>query len=240
MVPGKSMCRLAAAARELIASGGKPQLLCSRKDRKMQYCPHHPQIADLEGCGYQRQQMREVTQKTRVWIIPAIMLGKGPPPPFVRDFDLLVIDEAPWFNLTHDAPTKIPLEWLAPQWWEVRAPHATASQKQCAIDLLAKIFSALASRGIGEVPHDLLIELAITEFDLLLARRTIWRYKVDLRSRVKPGWKQTRLKKSSLKLHLIISGSWASLKHSKSSSCRSEEDWHRRASRSPRITVKNI
>jgi hypothetical protein len=94
--------------------------------------------------------MREVTQKTRVWIIPAIMLGKGPPPPFVRDFDLLVIDEAAWFNLIHDAPTKIPLEWLAPQWWEARAPHATASQKQSAIDLLAKIFSALASSGLAK------------------------------------------------------------------------------------------
>lgn len=111
IAPAETMCRLAEAARELISSGGEVKLLCRRRSQKMEYCPHHPKVAGVNGCGYLRQQS-QVRARTRVWIIPSVMLAtapphtlKGPNPGLGGHFDLLVIDEAPWFNLVPNEPT---------------------------------------------------------------------------------------------------------------------------------------
>src|SRR3984893_18140073 len=77
--PGEKMCRLAQAAKELFPLGGKLQLLCSRRGEHMEYCPHHPAVAGVHGCGYQRQQSSEMRNKTRIWVIPASMLATAPP-----------------------------------------------------------------------------------------------------------------------------------------------------------------
>ncbi len=66
LAPTEKMCRLAEAARELVSSGGEAKLLCSRRCQKMQYCPHHPKIAGVSGCGYLRQQQSAVRARTRV------------------------------------------------------------------------------------------------------------------------------------------------------------------------------
>ncbi len=195
LASGKSMCRLSDAARELIALGGKLQQLCSRRNNTVHYCAHHPSIAGSDGCGYQRQQTPAVTQQTRVWIVPATMLSLAPPPALGGDFDLLVIDEAPWFNLLQKEPIKIPLEWLSPDWPEAHQARATQAQRNSAAETLTKIFLALSALGLGEVPQDLLVNQGIRESDLSWTRRTVWRYKVDLRKYVRPGWKLSKLKR---------------------------------------------
>ena len=66
-----------------------------------------------------------------------------------------MIDEAPWLSLLDEEPTKVPLDWLSPGWWEACDARASESQKSSAIDVLAKIFLALSSVALGEVRPDL-------------------------------------------------------------------------------------
>jgi putative DNA primase/helicase len=201
--PGEKMCRLAEAAKELVSLGGKLQLLCSRRREHMEYCQHHPAVAGDKGCGYQRQQILEARNKTRVWIIPATMLAAAPPVALKRpkhgsegDFDLLVIDEAPWFSLLPDEPAKLPIEWLSPEWWAAQDKHATEVQKGCAIETLAKLSETLIRLPLGEVSADEFRIVGIAASDLSSTRRTIWKFKIDLRHLVKPGWRRSRLKKA--------------------------------------------
>jgi hypothetical protein len=201
--PQEKMCRLAEVAKELVSVGGKLQLLCSRRREHMEYCQHHSAVAGQETCGYQRQQTLDARNQTRVWIIPATMLAAAPPVALKRpkhglegDFDLLVIDEAPWFSLIPDEPAKLPIEWLSPEWWAARNSHATEVQKARAIDTLTKISDTLNRRPLGEVPVDEFRNLGIEASDVGLTRRTIWKFKVDLRQLVTPGWTHGRLKKA--------------------------------------------
>jgi hypothetical protein len=151
--PKEKMCRLADAAKELISVGGKQQLLCSSRDHG--HCPHHPQIASSEACGYLRQQSPTNRAAIRVWIVPSVMLATAPPLALQRkgpiDFDLLVIDEAPWFGLLRGLGADLagaPVEWLSPGWWQERTPRTHDRDKASAIDTLAKIHCVLS-----EVPH---------------------------------------------------------------------------------------
>jgi hypothetical protein len=201
LAPDEKMCRLAEAAKELISLGGKLQLLCSRRGEQMEYCPHHPAVVGAKGCGYHRQQTLEVRNRTRVWIIPATLLSTAPPVGLKRvaqliegDFDLLVIDEAPWFNLLPNEPLKLPLEWLSPEWWAVQKSRASDYQKRSAIDSLTKIHSALAGHMLGEIPAAALTSADIAWAEVWSTRRSIWKFKVDLRALVGPGLKHRRLK----------------------------------------------
>lgn len=169
----------------------------------MEYCAHHPAVAGAKGCGYQRQQTLEVRNRTRVWVIPATMLSTAPPVRLKRlaqliegDFDLVLIDEAPWFNLLPNEPLKLPLEWLAPEWWAEQESRASEYQKRSAIDTLAKIHSALAGHTLGEIPADVLSSLGIASSDVWSTRRTVWRFKVDLRALVRPGLEHRRLERA--------------------------------------------
>ena len=203
LAPQEKMCRLAEAARELILLGGKLQLLCSRRVEKMEYCPHHPVVAADDGCGYQRQQALLAKNRTRVWIIPATMLSTAPPQGLKRvvklgegDFDLLVIDEAPWFNLLPEAPVKLPIEALSPEWWRAQPSRATVFQKRSAIDTLEKIYTLVAGLPSGEISADVLAAANIELSDISTARRSIWKFKADLRGLVKPGLDRNRLKRT--------------------------------------------
>jgi len=203
LAPDQKMCRLADMAKELTGAGGKLQFLCSRgRGKDVEYCPHHPQVAAVAGCGYQRQQSAQVKRRTRAWVIPATMLAAGPPPALKRpsmvgcgDFDLLVIDEAPWFSLLRE-PLKIPVEDFSPQWWTARPSRASAYQKRCAVDLLGKIHALISGRPTGEVPADEFKALGITPFQLRELRRSVWRFKGDLRKLVRPGAKRAQLNKA--------------------------------------------
>jgi hypothetical protein len=197
------MCRLAEAARDLILIGGKLQLLCSRRGEQMEYCPHHPAVAVNDGCGYQRQQILQARNRTRVWIIPATMLSTAPPNGLKRvvqlpegDFDLLVIDEAPWFSLLPDEPMKLPIEALSPEWWRAQHSRATEFQRCFAIDTLEKIYTAFARRPAGEIDVDVFSAANVEPSDLVSTRRSIWKFKADLRDLVKPGLNRRRLTKA--------------------------------------------
>jgi hypothetical protein len=196
-------CRLAESARALISLGGKLQLLCSRRHNPMEYCPHHPAVAGAKGCGYRQQQSSEVRNRTRVWVIPATMLSLAPPGGLKRvvqipegDFDLLVIDEAPWFNLLPNERAKLPVDWFSPAWWAAQEPRASDHQRHLAIDTLAKIHAVFARQSTGEIAAEVLASAGITWFDIWSARRSVWRFKADLRHLVKPGSKLARLKKT--------------------------------------------
>jgi hypothetical protein len=203
LAPDKKMCLLAQSAKELISLGGKQQLLCSRRGEHLEYCPYHPVVAGDRGCGYRRQQNSEVMNRTRVWIIPATMLAAVPPAALTRakhglegDFDLLVIDEAPWFNLLPSEPIKVPIEWLSPEWWAAQDSHATDDQKRYAVETLERLHAILTRLPPGEVSADEFIHSGISASDVWLARRTIWKFKVDLRNLVIPGCEHRRLKKA--------------------------------------------
>jgi hypothetical protein len=195
MAPDKKMCPLAEAAAQLIPLGGKLEYLCSRRHGSMEYCPHHPIVAGLQPCGYRRQQRREVRNRTRVWIIPATMLAVAPPVALKRenkhggegDFDLLVIDEAPWFNLITSEPVKVPISWLSPAWWEAETSRAAEHQKRSAIEVLAKMHRVLTGLPLGEIPVDAFTALGFTQSILRSTRRTVWKFKTNLRARVRPG-----------------------------------------------------
>jgi Type III restriction enzyme, res subunit len=79
IAPAETMCRLAEAAKELVSSGGEVKLLCSQRTKRMEYCPYHPRVAGANGCGYLRQQQSQVRARTRVWIVPSVMLATAPP-----------------------------------------------------------------------------------------------------------------------------------------------------------------
>jgi hypothetical protein len=194
LAPDQKMCPLADAAAELISLGGKLQHLCSRRDGSTEYCHHHPLVAGATGCGYQRQQLLEVRNRTRVWILPATMLATTPPAALKRDkhggegdFDLLVIDEAPWFNLIVNEPVKLPIEWLAREWWEDQESRAAPYPKHLAIEVLEKIHGALTQIALGEIPAEEFTRLGISEGNLRSTRRTVWKFKENLRALVKPG-----------------------------------------------------
>ena len=200
--PKKKMCRLADAAKELISVGGKLQLLCSSRDHG--HCPHHPQIAGSEACGYLRQQLPPNRDAIRVWIVPSVMLAIKPPPALQRkgpifpgDFDLLVIDEAPWFSLLQGLgadPVDAPVEWLSPGWWQERTPRTHDRDKAFAIDTLTKIHCVLSKCRTGNVPAEAFEEAGISGLNVALARRFVWKCKAGLREFVRPGAAQPELR----------------------------------------------
>jgi len=203
LAPKETMCRLAASAKELISLGGKLQLLCSRRDNPTEYCPHHPAVAGGIGCGYRRQQSFEVRNRTRVWVIPATMLSLAPPDGLKRvvqlpegDFDLLVIDEAPWFNLASNQPIRLPVEWFSSTWWAAQEPRGSDHHKDLVIETLAKIHSVLAAQCAGEISAGAFASAGIASSDISSARRALWRFKAALRCLIKPGSKLGRLKKT--------------------------------------------
>ena len=118
-----------------------------------------------------------------------VKLGEG-------DFDLLVIDEAPWFNLLPEAPVKLPIEALSPEWWRAQPSRATVFQKRSAIDTLEKIYTLVAGLPSGEISADVLAAANIELSDISTARRSIWKFKADLRGLVKPGLDRNRLKRT--------------------------------------------
>jgi hypothetical protein len=192
--PEQKMCRRADAAADLIAAGGELQLLCSSKTS---CCPHHPSTAGSQCCGYQRQQL-QARQGIRAWILPATMLTSAPPVALRRsnnrailgDFDLLVIDEAPWFAFLggHDAePEGAPSAWLNPNWWQEQETKANAENKHTVLDTLTRLHGVIASRDLGEIPEQALFDAGINADDVARARRILWRWKQDLRPLVRPG-----------------------------------------------------
>lgn len=201
--PDEKMCPFAEATKEVISSGGDLQLLCSRRGKKMEYCPHHPKVVDDYCCGYRRQQQSQVRGRTRVWIVPSAMLATAPPDGLKRakhglegDFDLLVIDEAPWFNLIPNEPVKVPVEWFSPEWWAAQTSSGTEHQRRSAIEFLAKVHSIFTKLPDGEIEAAQLLSAAVRKSDVHAARRNIWRYKVDLRGLVKPGSQLRQLVKA--------------------------------------------
>jgi len=193
--PATTMCRLADAAKELVSVGGRLQLLCS--SRREGYCPHNPKVADAKGCGYLLQQNRALNGNIRIWIVPATMLTLAPPPalrrpgpPFPSDFDLLVIDEAPWFSMIagiDGEPLGAPVNWLTPEWWEKQTARAPEQDKLRGMDTLAKISSVLAGHPCGPVTAEAFGAAGINDTAVKQARRLIWRYKANLRGAVSPG-----------------------------------------------------
>ena len=202
LVDDEKMCRLAEAAKEVIAAGGDLQLLCSRRSQKMEYCPHHPKVAGGDCCGYRRQQLSQVSTRTRVWIIPSAMLATAPPDGLKRakhglegDFDLLVIDEAPWFNLIPNEPVKVPIEWFSPEWWAAQTSSGAEHQKRWATEVLSKVLSLIARLPLGEIEASEFTTAGVHKSDIQVARRNIWKFKVDLRGLVKPGSDHRKLTK---------------------------------------------
>ena len=191
--PDAKMCRLADAATELLSVGGKLQFLCSSRGHG--HCPHHPLVAGSQACGYLRQQLPAIRNTVRVWIVPSVMLATTPPLALQRqgaitDFDLLVIDEAPWFNLLGglDAePDGALVEWLSPGWWEDQTPRAHQRDKSLAIDTLAKIHGVLSGHRLGEIPADAFRKAEVHSQAIMRARRFVFRCKADLRQLIRPG-----------------------------------------------------
>jgi hypothetical protein len=203
LVSDEKMCRLAEAAREVISAGGDLQLLCSRRGQKMEYCPHHPKVAGGNCCGYRRQQQSQVGARTRVWIIPSAMLAAPPPDGLKRtkhglegDFDLLVIDEAPWFNLIPNEPVKMPIEWFSPEWWAAQTSSGTEHQKRWVTEVLSKVQSIFARLPRGEIEASEFIAAGLHRSHIQVARRNVWKFKVDLRALVKPGSDRRKLTKA--------------------------------------------
>jgi hypothetical protein len=202
--PDTAMCRLSDAAKELISAGGKLQLLCS--SRHDGDCPHNPKVVGLNGCGYLLQQRRALSGNIRVWIVPAVMLALAPLPalrrlgrPIQSDFDLLVIDEAPWFRMVagiEGAPLGAPVNWLMPEWWEKQSARAPDQDKVRAMETLAKISSVLAGHPCGPVPAEAFGTAGVSDAAIKQARRLVWRYKVDLRGTVTPGASHSKLARS--------------------------------------------
>jgi hypothetical protein len=182
-LPEERMCRLADSARELLASGGRLQLLCS--SRESDRCPHHPLDVGSQGCGYLQQQMKA---NIRVWVVPSVMLAASPPLA-LGDLDLLIIDEGPWFGLLGgiDEAVGAPVEWLFPGWWRSFPAPKHARDKEIALETLAAIQRVLAERSAGEVNADEFKEAGVQYGALGATLRFVWECKVDLRSVVSPG-----------------------------------------------------
>ncbi len=121
------------------------------------------------------------------------MLAAAPPealrrpnPGLVGDFDLLVIDEAPWFNLIPNEPLRVPVEWFAPDWWTAQTSSETEHQRRSATEFLTRLHSIFARRPRSEIQAAEFIT-AVHISELQAARRNIWKFKANLRGLVKPG-----------------------------------------------------
>lgn len=132
-----------------------------------------------------------------------VMLAAAPPDAMQRakhglegDFDLLVIDEAPWFNLIPNEPVGVPIEWFSPEWWAARTPCGSEHQGRSAIELLAMLHSMFVRLPTGEIDVAEFTTSALRRSDMQAARRNIWKFKADLRGFVKPGSKLRRLAKA--------------------------------------------
>jgi len=108
------------------------------------------------------------------------MLAAAPPDGLKRpkhgvegDFDLLVIDEAPWFNLSSNEPAKVPIEWFSPEWWEAQWSSGTEYQKRSAIGFLTKLHSIFARLPRGEIDAAEFTTAAVHSSELRAARRNI-------------------------------------------------------------------
>jgi hypothetical protein len=102
------------------------------------------------------------------------------------DFDLLVIDEAPWFNLVPNEPCRVPVEWFSPEWWTAQTSSGTEHQERSAIEVLARLRSIFARLPCGEI-EAAEFTASVLRSDVRGARRNIWKFKTDLRGLVKPG-----------------------------------------------------
>ena len=111
------------------------------------------------------------------------------------DFDLLVIDEAPWFNLIPNEPVKVPIEWFSPEWWAAQTSSGTEDQKRWATEVLSKVLSLFARLPLGEIEASEFTTAGVHKSDIQVARRNIWKFKVDLRALVKPGSDRVKLTK---------------------------------------------
>ncbi|WP_147813608.1 hypothetical protein [Methylobacterium sp. WL103] len=108
--PGCSMCRVPELVGAVRRSGGGVRDVCGGPQRG--WCRHNPRrpgVTPVEACGYRQQIGRGVA----VWVIPHAMLA-GAPPAGLPEFDMLVIDEAPWLSLLGgfdiNAPVRIPID----------------------------------------------------------------------------------------------------------------------------------
>ena len=130
------------------------------------------------------------------------MLATAPPDGLKRakhglegDFDLLVIDEAPWFNLIPNEPVKVPVEWFSPEWWAAQTSSGTEHQKLWVTDVLSKVRSMFARLPRGEIEASEFITAGLHRSHIQVARRNVWKFKVDLRALVKPGSDRRKLTK---------------------------------------------
>jgi hypothetical protein len=114
-------------------------------------------------------------------------MHQGRPVPF----DLLVIDEGPWFGLLAGLDDREPLgasiDWLSPEWWEEQGSQVPEDTKATAIATLTTIHRVLVERQLGPLPPDTLVCADINETALLQARRFVLACKLDLRPAVMPG-----------------------------------------------------
>jgi hypothetical protein len=111
------------------------------------------------------------------------------------DFDLLVIDEAPWFNLVPNEPSKVPVECFSPEWWVAQTSSGSEHQKRSAIEVLTRLRSIFARLACGEIEAPE-FTAAVLRSDVHAARRNIWKFKTDLRGLVKPGSSLPQLTKA--------------------------------------------
>jgi hypothetical protein len=111
---------------------------------------------------------------------------KRPNPGLGGHFDLLVIDEAPWFNLVPNEPYRVPLEWFSPEWWAAQTSSGNEHQERSATEALTKLRSIFARLPRGEI-EAAEFAAAVLRSDLQAVRRNIWKFKTNLRGLVKPG-----------------------------------------------------
>jgi hypothetical protein len=125
----------------------------------------------------------------------------APPPPALRrlggagpigQFDLLVIDEAPWFSLLGERKD-VSIEWFDPSWWRDREVGGNADDRNNALDTLGTLHSILSHCPPGEISAAPFRQAGLSARSVTLARRLVWRYKVELRDLVRPGSNENEL-----------------------------------------------
>jgi hypothetical protein len=215
--PGCSMCHRLCTVKLLMASGGSATDLCGTKKKGWcQHHPNHPQSGQpgFEVCGTQRQNLEMANDQSRIVVMPHSMLTNPPPAALLRAavavpfadrtvtaersaFDVVAIDEAPWFSMVKVRAARIDLadlnriyvdEWQVPSRPGEDRQYASRRLREISVrthDLLAESYDKAAFVRLNKAMFsDPSRPLTIDMCDE--AHRLTWRLHIDPAQQVTP------------------------------------------------------
>ena len=230
--PPARMCPLAEQADQVDYAGGKIDRMCHI--RGVGFCDRHPR-ATLSPCGRQKQKDAARDPQNRIWIFPHAMIGKKMPAEFseLPPWSAVVIDEAPWSNLTGgcNSPYKLIVSELSKLGTgEFVVPARKGEPDGVANDRLVFIrdsfCAAIGDQDSGWLLANNLHAEGLTAAECSEAEKLIWRLKWNPNDSVELNWPLERAAKKMepFQRHNGLVGRMAKLFKQLSATLNSDED----------------